>query len=78
MTLIRIVLLFGIISLVAVPLFAAEVATPNIVLILADDLGYGDVGCYNERSKVPTPHIDRLAREGMRFTDAHKIGRAHV
>ena len=71
MTLIRIVLLFGIISLVAVPLFAAEVATPNIVLILADDLGYGDVGCYNDQSKVPTPHLDRLAREGLRFTDAH-------
>jgi arylsulfatase A-like enzyme len=46
-------------------------APPNIVLILADDLGYGDVSCYNEESKVATPHIDRLAREGMRFTDAH-------
>ncbi|MCB1275100.1 sulfatase-like hydrolase/transferase [Prosthecobacter sp.] len=44
---------------------------PNIVLILADDLGYGDVGCYNRESKVPTPNIDRLASEGMRFTDAH-------
>jgi arylsulfatase A-like enzyme len=44
---------------------------PNIVLILADDLGYGDPGCYNEESKIPTPHIDRLASEGMRFTDAH-------
>jgi arylsulfatase A len=44
---------------------------PNIVLILADDLGYGDVGCYNDRSQVATPHIDRLANEGMRFTDAH-------
>lgn len=44
---------------------------PNVVLIMADDLGYGDVGCYNDRSKVPTPHIDRLASEGMRFTDAH-------
>ncbi len=44
---------------------------PNIVLILADDLGYGDVGCYNPESKVPTPHLDRLAREGMLFTDAH-------
>lgn len=44
---------------------------PNIVVILADDLGYGDVGCYNEQSKVPTPHVDALAREGMRFTDAH-------
>ncbi|MCO6456317.1 MAG: arylsulfatase [Pirellulaceae bacterium] len=46
-------------------------SVPNIVLILADDLGYGDVHCYNERARVPTPHIDRLAREGMRFTDAH-------
>lgn len=52
-------------------LLAAESMRPNIVLILADDLGYGDVGCYNDQSKVPTPHIDRLAREGIRFTDAH-------
>ncbi len=44
---------------------------PNIIVILADDLGYGDIGCYNTESKVPTPNIDRLAREGMRFTDAH-------
>ncbi|MBM3883128.1 MAG: arylsulfatase [Verrucomicrobia bacterium] len=49
----------------------AASAHPNILLILADDLGYGDVGCYNDRAKVPTPHLDRLAREGMRFTDAH-------
>ena len=44
---------------------------PNILLILADDLGYGDVGCYNPESKVPTPNLDRLARNGLRFTDAH-------
>ena len=44
---------------------------PNIVFILADDLGYGDPGCYNEESKIPTPHMDRLAAGGMRFTDAH-------
>ncbi|MFT7677315.1 MAG: arylsulfatase A [Planctomycetota bacterium] len=45
---------------------------PNIVIIYADDLGYGDVACYNpERGKIPTPHIDGLAAEGMRFTDAH-------
>src|SRR5260370_898098 len=46
-------------------------ARPNIVLILADDLGYGDPGCYNPASKIPTPNIDRLAAQGMRFTDAH-------
>ncbi len=44
---------------------------PNIVLILADDLGYGDLSCYNDMAKVPTPHLDRLAQQGMRFTDAH-------
>jgi arylsulfatase A len=44
---------------------------PNILLILADDLGYGDLGCYNDRARVATPNLDRLAREGMRFTDAH-------
>lgn len=44
---------------------------PNIVVILADDLGYGDVGCYNKESKVPTPNLDRMAREGVRFTDGH-------
>ncbi|MCA9199466.1 MAG: arylsulfatase [Planctomycetales bacterium] len=44
---------------------------PNILLIVADDMGYGDPGCYNADSKIPTPHIDRLAQQGMRFTDAH-------
>lgn len=44
---------------------------PNIVYILADDLGYGDVRTYNPQSKIPTPNLDRLASEGMRFTDAH-------
>jgi arylsulfatase A len=44
---------------------------PNIVFIMADDIGYGDIHCYNPRSRIPTPHIDRLAREGIRFTDAH-------
>ncbi len=45
-------------------------AKPNIILILADDLGYGDVGCYGA-TLLKTPNIDRLAKEGLRFTDAH-------
>ncbi|MCA9246019.1 MAG: arylsulfatase [Planctomycetales bacterium] len=45
---------------------------PNIVVVLADDLGYGDVQCYNrERGKIATPSIDKLAGQGMRFTDGH-------
>ena len=44
---------------------------PNFVYVLADDLGYGDVKCLNPDGKIPTPNMDRLAAEGMRFTDAH-------
>ena len=44
---------------------------PNIVILYADDLGYGDLTCYNQDSKIPTPHLDKLAAEGMRFTDGH-------
>lgn len=44
---------------------------PNILLILADDMGYGDVNFLNENSKIPTPNIDRIGREGRYFTDAH-------
>ena len=48
------------------------VQNPNIVIILADDLGYGDLQHYNpERGKIPTPNLDRLAAQGMSFTDAH-------
>jgi arylsulfatase A-like enzyme len=60
--------------LLSVALFITGIGTaaeqPNIVLIFADDLGYGDVGCYGA-TKVKTPNIDRLASEGRRFTDAH-------
>lgn len=49
----------------------AQGRRPNIVYILADDLGWGDLRCYNPESKVPTPHADKLASEGMRFTDMH-------
>ncbi len=50
--------------------YAGAADRPNIVLIYADDIGYGDVGCYGA-TEVKTPNIDRLAREGLRFTDAH-------
>ena len=51
-------------------LVAAPASRPNIVLILADDLGYGDLGSYGGKM-VSTPHLDRLAQEGVRFTDAY-------
>ncbi|MFA9452912.1 MAG: sulfatase-like hydrolase/transferase [Candidatus Aminicenantaceae bacterium] len=47
---------------------------PNVVFILADDMGWGDVKVYNAESLIPTPNIDRLAREGLSFTDAHSCG----
>lgn len=50
---------------------SAEVWHPNVVLIFADDMGYGDVTCYDAESKIHTPNLDQLAKGGMRFTDAH-------
>ena len=62
--------LVGVVALIlAAYSYAAE--RPNIIIILADDMGYGDVGCQNPDSKIPTPHLDQLASQGMRFTDAH-------
>ena len=50
--------------------FAGE--KPNIVYVICDDLGYGDIQCLNPKNgKIPTPHVDKLASEGMIFTDAH-------
>ncbi len=49
---------------------AVSRSNPNIILILADDLGYGDLGCYGSTT-IATPHLDRMAREGLRFTDAY-------
>lgn len=54
------------VGLSALPMYAEEVR-PNIIYILADDLGYGDVGCFGQE-KIETPNIDKLAEEGMRFT----------
>ncbi|MDP6468818.1 MAG: arylsulfatase [Pirellulaceae bacterium] len=55
----------------ALPVVVGAAERPNIVLILADDLGYGDVACFNPESNIATPNLDRLATQGMRFTDAH-------
>lgn len=65
--------LTSLLSLFAATAMAAE-SPPHIVIILVDDFGYGDPGCYNSDSKIETPNIDRLADEGMRFTDAHAPG----
>ena len=48
-----------------------EQKPPNIIYILADDLGYGDISSYNPSGKIKTPNIDELAAQGIRFTDAH-------
>lgn len=53
---------------------SADASKPNIVIILVDDMGYGDPGCFNPDSRIPTPHIDRLAAKGMKFWDAHAPG----
>ncbi len=52
------------------PAFAQSGRKPNIIFIMADDLGYGDLGCYGQKT-IQTPRIDRMAREGMRFTDCY-------
>jgi arylsulfatase A-like enzyme len=60
--------LFPVLGLIAAgSALAAQPSRPNIVFILADDLGYGEIGCYGEKL-IATPHVDRLAAEGMRFT----------
>jgi arylsulfatase A len=61
----------GALAACAVPLSAAPADRPNIIWIMADDLGYGDLSCLNEGSKIQTPNLDRFAREGITFTDAH-------
>lgn len=50
---------------------AAAAAPPNIIILYADDMGFGDLGANNPASKIPTPHLDRLATQGLRLTDAH-------
>lgn len=64
-------LLFPALLICAAVSLAAAAERPNIVVILCDDLGYGDVQANNPEGKIRTPHMDRIAREGVRFTDAH-------
>lgn len=67
----RTFLLLGLLATMGLPA-AAQEPKPNILIILADDLGYGDTQCYNPtRGKIPTPNIDKFAAQGMLFTDAH-------
>lgn len=67
---IRHLLIFGLfVSVLALGEIQAE--KPNIVIIYADDLGYGDLSCYNPEAAYQTPRLDRMANEGVRFTDAH-------
>ncbi len=67
-----------IISICFIACFAMPIAAsqgkhsrPNIIFILADDLGYGDIAAFNPQGKIKTPHIDKLASQGIKFTDAH-------
>ncbi len=66
---------YAVLFLAALPARAGDAPAPrppNVIVLLADDLGYGDVGCYGAKPEhVKTPSIDRLAKEGLRFTDAH-------
>src|SRR6187549_3295806 len=66
----RIAVITAILLMCVGAVFAAPTTQPNIVFILADDIGYGDFGCYGA-TKIKTPNIDKLALQGLRFTDAH-------
>src|SRR3979490_323968 len=66
----RIILLLAV-SLVSIAAPLRAATKPNIVFILCDDLGYGDVRCLNPEGKIATPNMDRLAARGIAFTDAH-------
>lgn len=72
-------ILFALATLTLAPLAALPAAAVsadkfNVLILLVDDMGYGDPRCFNPESRIATPHIDQLAREGMRFTDAHAGG----
>lgn len=67
----------GVTSMVAFPfnLFAQQTANTNVIVIIADDIGYGDLSCYGEKT-IQTPNVERLAKDGVRFTDAHAVAAA--
>lgn len=68
----RLVILAVLLSLAACQISTAEAPRPNIVLIICDDMGFSDLGCYG--GEIQTPHVDKLAREGMRFTQFYNSG----
>lgn len=70
-TAVRLILIAALLGLQALACSAVAGDKPNIVLVLADDLGYGDISCYNPQAKFKTPNVDRLATQGTRFTDVH-------
>lgn len=55
-----------------VSVWAQQVQKPNVIVIMADDIGYGDLSCYGGKS-IHTPNVVKLANEGIRFTDAHAV-----
>ncbi|MBF94101.1 MAG: hypothetical protein CMH58_02950, partial [Myxococcales bacterium] len=64
--------ILGVACAFLIPISAeAEKSRTNILILYADDLGFGDLTSYNADSKIPTPHLDQLAAEGIRFTDGH-------
>jgi arylsulfatase A len=65
--------LLAVLASVAMPALGQDPRKPNVVLILVDDMGYGDIGSYGVKD-IRTPHLDRLAREGVRFTDFYSNG----
>lgn len=64
-------LMFAVVGCLFITDATAKEPRPDILLILADDLGYGDIGCFNDDSKIKTPSFDRAAAEGIRLTDSH-------
>lgn len=63
-----------ILPLLSTPVFSQNIDTPNIVLIMCDDMGFSDIGCYG--SEIKTPNIDKLAQEGVRFSQFKNTGRS--